>query len=119
MSSKDRNGPPTRPIAVAFANAWWRPVVIGVGLLLLLLAPVVGLLPGPGGILVAGVALLVLLRYSQGAKRLFVRLKRRYPTMMWPLRKAIDQFRTKLLQRREARAARRAQAATGRHPPLG
>lgn len=108
MAMNERTRAPTRPIAVAYAAAWWRPIAIGVGIALLALAPIVGFLPGPGGVLVAGIAILVLLRYSQVAKRLFVRLKRRYPMMMWPLKKGVDQFRTKLRERRAAREARRA-----------
>jgi hypothetical protein len=108
MTINDGTRKPSLPIAIAAAASWWRPLAIGGGLLLLLLAPIVGFLPGPGGILVAGIAILVLLRYSQDAKRLFVRLKRRYPMMMWPLKKGVDQFRSKLRERRAARAARRA-----------
>ncbi|WP_223797743.1 hypothetical protein [Sphingomonas nostoxanthinifaciens] len=49
--------------------------------MLIVLAPVVGVLPGPGGIFVfvGGVALL--LRNSQWAKRHYVRLKRRWPKL--------------------------------------
>ena len=114
MTVDSDNPTPSRPIAVAFANAWWRPLAIGLGIALLALAPLVGVLPGPGGILVAGIGILVLLRYSQVAKRVFVRLKRRYPTMMWPLKQGVDQFRTKLRERHEARARRRAER---RHRP--
>lgn len=90
----------SRPRAVAATVTWWRLLAIGAGWLLLLVAPIVGLLPGPGGIVVAAIATVVLLRYSQNARRLFVRLKRRYPMMSWPLRKAVDRFRTRIRRRR-------------------
>ena len=63
---------------------WWRSrtgrhLLLVTGILLLLLAPVVGILPGPGGIfLVAGGAALIL-RASPWAKRAYVRGKRRWP----------------------------------------
>jgi hypothetical protein len=63
---------------------WWqgrigRKILFAAGVLLLLLSPVVGILPGPGGVfLVAGGAALIL-RTSPWAKRLYVRAKRRWP----------------------------------------
>lgn len=78
---------------------WWRLLAIGGGWLLLGIAPIVGLLPGPGGLVVAAIATVVLIRYSRDARRLFVRLKRRYPQMSWPLRKAVDQFRRRVRRR--------------------
>jgi hypothetical protein len=63
---------------------WWhtrigRNILLATGIVLLLLAPVVGILPGPGGIfLVAGGAALIL-RASPWAKRVYVRAKRRWP----------------------------------------
>jgi hypothetical protein len=49
------------------------------GVLLMLSAPAVGLLPGPGGILVFGGGLALALKYSEWAKRLYVRFKRSHP----------------------------------------
>ncbi|HEY0271239.1 MAG TPA: hypothetical protein VGC10_09655 [Sphingomonas sp.] len=71
---------PTRPAH------WWqspigRNILLATGILLLLLAPIVGVLPGPGGIfLVAGGAALIL-RASPWAKRAYVRAKRRWPRL--------------------------------------
>ena len=55
--------------------------MLALGPALILLSPVVGLIPGPGGVIVllAGVALT--LRSSQTAKRLYVRVKRRWPNL--------------------------------------
>lgn len=49
------------------------------GLILILLAPLVGALPGPGGIIVFGAGLALALKYSEWAKRQYVRFKRKHP----------------------------------------
>ena len=71
--------------------AWreqWRkfidhPVVewslFGVGVILLILSPLVGAIPGPGGIVVAGIGLALILKTSMWAKRRYVRFKRWQP----------------------------------------
>ena len=58
-----------------------RLFMLALGPVLIALSPVVGLVPGPGGLIVfvAGVALT--LRASQAAKRLYVRAKRRWPNL--------------------------------------
>jgi hypothetical protein len=58
-----------------------RLFMLAVGPALIALSPVVGLIPGPGGLLVfvAGVALT--LRASRTAKRIYVRAKRRWPKL--------------------------------------
>lgn len=53
--------------------------MFGIGLVLLALAPIVGALPGPGGIIVAGIGLALVLRTSMWAKRHYVRFKRWQP----------------------------------------
>lgn len=54
--------------------------MIALGLLLVVVvAPLVGLLPGPGGIFVVAAGLTLILRYSLWAKRHYVRLSRRWP----------------------------------------
>ena len=84
--------------------------MLAVGPALILVSPVVGLVPGPGGLLVflAGVALT--LRASHPAKRLYVRAKRRWP--------GLGHWSDKGLRRpshfrrlRKARDARRATAS--------
>ena len=68
-------------------NQWRRfidnPVVewslFVVGLLLLAVSPLVGAIPGPGGLLVAGVGLALVLKTSMWAKRRYVRFKRWKP----------------------------------------
>jgi hypothetical protein len=56
-----------------------RTALFVLGVLLMLAAPAVGLLPGPGGILVFAGGLALALKYSEWAKRLYVRFKRNHP----------------------------------------
>jgi hypothetical protein len=71
-----------------FSRRQWRrfidrPMIqwalFGLGVVLLLSAPLVGAIPGPGGILVAGIGLALVLRTSMWAKRRYVRFKRWQP----------------------------------------
>ena len=54
-------------------------VLFAVGVVLLLLSPLVGAIPGPGGIIVAGIGLALVLRTSVWAKRRYVKFKRWQP----------------------------------------
>ncbi|MGN6057505.1 MAG: hypothetical protein ACTHOI_02845 [Sphingomicrobium sp.] len=60
-----------------------RPIVewslFAIGVILLILSPVVGAIPGPGGIVVAGIGLALILKSSMWAKRRYVRFKRWQP----------------------------------------
>jgi hypothetical protein len=49
------------------------------GVILLLVSPLVGAIPGPGGIVVAGIGLALVLKTSMWAKRRYVRFKRWQP----------------------------------------
>ena len=55
----------------------WTLLVVGV--VLLLVSPLVGVIPGPGGIVVAGIGLALILKTSSWAKRRYVRFKRWQP----------------------------------------
>jgi hypothetical protein len=55
----------------------WALLVIG--LILLILSPLVGAIPGPGGIIVAGLGLALILKTSVWAKRRYVKFKRWQP----------------------------------------
>lgn len=57
----------------------WRLVLLALGWLLIAAAPVLGVLPGPGGILLAAAGVALLLKNSPWAKRVYVRAKRRWP----------------------------------------
>lgn len=67
------------------------------GLILLILSPLVGAIPGPGGIIVAGIGLALILRTSMWAKRRYARFKRWQPKAGrwtdWALRRPSAQRR--------------------------
>ena len=52
---------------------------LALGPALMILSPVVGLIPGPGGLIVFVAGLAITLQASHVAKRIYVRLKRRWP----------------------------------------
>lgn len=56
-----------------------RYVYLGLGWLLILVTPVIGALPGPGGIFVFAAGAALLLKNSNWVKRLYARYSRRYP----------------------------------------
>ena len=56
-----------------------RNLLLALGFVLILAAPVVGTIPGPGGILVFAAGLILVLRNAAWARRRFARLKKRYP----------------------------------------
>jgi hypothetical protein len=82
-----------------------RQGLVALGFLLVALTPVVGPIPGPGGIIVFGAGLSLILKYTGWAKRLYVRFKRRYPNKGrwadWSLRRASARRREELSKRSE------------------
>lgn len=56
-----------------------RIVYLGLGWLLILVTPIIGALPGPGGIFVLAAGAALLLKNSNWVKRSYVRFSRRYP----------------------------------------
>ena len=86
----------------------WTIFVVGL-LLLFVVAPLVGALPGPGGILVAGLGLAMVLKTSMWAKRRYVRFKRWKPKAGgwtdWALRRKSDQRRKELENPRQSELA--------------
>jgi len=52
---------------------------MALGWLLIGLTPLVGPIPGPGGIIVFAAGLSLVLKYSGWAKRVYVRFKRKHP----------------------------------------
>ena len=76
-----------------------------VGLVLLALAPLVGVIPGPGGVVVAAAGLTLVLRNSSWAKRRYVRFKRWQPKaggwFDWGLRRGSAKRREELRKVRE------------------
>lgn len=60
-------------------SAHMRTALFTLGLLLIILAPIIGPLPGPGFIILFPAGLALCLQNSKWAKRRYARLKRRYP----------------------------------------
>ena len=56
-----------------------RKGLVATGFVLIALAPVLGVLPGPGGVVVFAAGATLALRYSDWVKRHYVRFKRRHP----------------------------------------
>ncbi len=77
-----------------------RQILFFAGFLLIIVSPLVGAIPGPGGVFVFAAGLALILQNSEWAKRLYVRFKRRHPNKGrwadWGLRRSSA-------RRREAR----------------
>lgn len=56
-----------------------RQILFLTGCLFILVSPLVGAIPGPGGVLVFAFGLGLVLKYSEWAKRQYVRFKRSHP----------------------------------------
>lgn len=63
--------PPNSVLRIVYLGAGW--------FLVLVAAPVVGLLPGPGGIFVVAFGAALLLKNSNGTKRSYARFGKRFP----------------------------------------
>jgi hypothetical protein len=83
-----------------------RQCLVAVGFLLIALTPIVGPIPGPGGVIVFGAGAGLVLKYSGWAKRLYVRFKRKHPNKGrwadWSLRRASARRREEIRKQREA-----------------
>jgi len=75
-------------------------VLIGMGWSIIGIGVLLSPLPGPAGLPVILLGGVLLLRNSAHARRLFVRMKRRYPRLFSP----IERIRLRLRLRRRARA---------------
>jgi hypothetical protein len=86
-----------------------RAALVGVGLVLIAVTPLVGPIPGPGGIIVFAAGLSLVLKYGGWAKRLYVRFKRRHPRKGqwadWSLRRRSARRREALRKAAGPRAA--------------
>ena len=61
------------------SNAQMRTALFGLGVLMMIAAPLLGPLPGPGFIILFPAGLMLCLQNSEWAKRVYVRFKRRHP----------------------------------------
>jgi hypothetical protein len=95
QGGNDRNGG-----ATAAQPSVRRLALIGVGWTIVGLGIVLSPLPGPGGLPVILIGAIIVLRNSWDARRFFVRMKRRYPVTLMPLRKGLDALRGRLRRRR-------------------
>ena len=85
-----------------------RTALFVLGCLLIVASPALGVLPGPGGIIVFGAGLALTLKYSEWAKRQYVRFKRKQPKMAawadWGMRRESARRREALEKARKAEA---------------
>jgi hypothetical protein len=86
-------------------NPLVRRFLVALGFVLIALTPLVGPIPGPGGIIVFGAGLSLVLKYTGWAKRLYVRFKRRHPNKGrwadWSLRRASARRREEIRKQGE------------------
>ena len=91
--------------------------IFTIGVLLLVVSPLVGAIPGPGGIVVAGIGLALILKTSVWARRHYVKFKRWQPKAGhwtdWALRRRSAKRRTAMRKQREIGAE------TPTSPPTG
>jgi hypothetical protein len=97
-----------------------RIVLVVLGFILMALTPVVGPLPGPGGIIVFAAGLSLVLKYSEWAKRYYVRFKKKHPKKGqwadWGLRRRSARRRAELQKQQNGAAAPAAGGQGGRQP---
>jgi ribonuclease P protein component len=100
-----------------------RSALVVLGFILIGLAPLLGPLPGPGGIFVFAAGLSLVLRYSAWAKRQYVKLKRRHPKKGewadWGLRRASAKRRQALLKAQQEAEAGAGELTCGGDLPNG
>jgi len=86
-------------------SAQWALFVVGI--IMIIISPVAGLLPGPGGVIVFGFGLGLVLKTSQWAKRRYVHFKRWQPKAGrwadWGLMRRSARRRERLRKEREQR----------------
>ncbi len=79
------------------------------GVLLILVSPLVGVIPGPGGVIVFAAGFGLVLKYSEWAKRRYVRFKRAHPNKGrwadWGMRRASARRREALLKEQDGDGA--------------
>ena len=80
--------------------------LFGLGVILLIVSPLVGAIPGPGGIVVAAIGLALILKTSMWAKRRYVHFKRWKPKAGrwtdWALRRPSHQRREAIRKARQS-----------------
>ena len=96
--------------------------MFGVGLLLVIISPLLGALPGPGGVIVFGLGLGMMLKTSMWAKRHYVRFKKWQPKIArltdWGLMRKSPKRRAERKKQLEALERMNAEAEAAKVPPL-
>ncbi|MFN3232786.1 MAG: hypothetical protein ACE363_11595 [Alphaproteobacteria bacterium] len=64
--------------------------LLSTGWILVVVGPVIGVIPGPGGIAVTGGGAMIILSQSLIAKRVFLRAYKRYPQTVGPVRRFVQ-----------------------------
>jgi len=72
------------------AGKLMRMGLVAIGLLIILLGVLISPLPGPGGLPLVVLGLMIILRNSFKARRQFIRMQRRHPKWVSPLRKLMS-----------------------------
>ncbi len=97
----------------------WSILVVGV--ILIVLSPLAGVIPGPGGIFVFAIGLAMVLKTSMWAKRRYVRFKRWQPKAGrwadWGLRRGSARRREAMLKERHGDRDQSAIGGAVRGPP--
>jgi hypothetical protein len=92
-----------------------RQALFLLGIVLIIVSPLVGAIPGPGGVIVFAAGLGLVLKYSGWAKRQYVKFKRKHPNKGrwadWGMRRPSARRREAI--RREADAAAAAALEAG------
>ncbi len=76
-------------LAREFVSRFLRTGFLLLGIAIIILGIIIAPLPGPGGIPVIVVGLMIVLRNSFKAKRQFVKFQRRHPKTAYPIRRLL------------------------------
>ena len=67
------------PVARHQRNPLVRTLLFVIGVAVILVSPLIGAIPGPGGVFVFAAGLVLVLQNSEWARKVFARTKRRWP----------------------------------------
>ena len=111
----DQHTAPTSPFMKGRRSPVIRIALLVTGALLILVTPLVGIIPGPGGIFTFAAGLVLVLQNSNWARGRFVRLKRRWPRFGHYADMALRRrsFRQRQKRDKEAAAAKAEAAMLG------
>jgi len=85
-----------RPSAhIKTMKAFKRHFLLGLGWLIIVIGLALGPIPGPGGIPIVAAGSVLVLSQSMSARRLFIRMQKRYPGFMGPIRKLLKSRKKK------------------------